>query len=125
MIIAPVGSIQGGLSGVGGLTQSTAANPSEAVTGAEGLTGTEASSAAEGTQSSTPSFGTALTEAVSSLETSQSSSDAASQALATGSVTDPEQAVSTVEDASLEMELAAQIRGKASEAVQTIFATQV
>jgi len=33
--------------------------------------------------------------------------------------------VSTVEDASLEMQLASQIRGKATEALQTIFQTQV
>ena len=51
--------------------------------------------------------------------------DSASQALATGTVKDPESAVVTVEDAQLAMELAAQIRTKATEAAQTIFQTQV
>ena len=45
--------------------------------------------------------------------------------LATGTVSDPEAAVATVEDAALEMQLAAQIRAKATEAAQTIFNTQV
>ncbi|MGO9490155.1 MAG: flagellar hook-basal body complex protein FliE [Solirubrobacteraceae bacterium] len=122
MIIPPVGGLQAGLTGAAeGATQASPAAP------AEGLVGT----AAEGTSSSgatsgaTPSFGTALTEAISSLESSQQSADSASQALATGSVTDPESAVTTVEDASLEMQLADQIRTKATDAVQTIFQTQV
>ena len=70
-------------------------------------------------------FGGELTEAISSLEGTQQSSDAASQALATGAVKDPESAVVTVEDAQLAMELASQIRTKAAEATQSIFPTQV
>jgi flagellar hook-basal body complex protein FliE len=72
-----------------------------------------------------PSFGSALTDAISSLEEGQQNAAAASQALATGKVSDPEAAVTTVEDAALEMQLAAQIRSKATEAAQTIFQTQV
>jgi flagellar hook-basal body complex protein FliE len=102
MIVPPVGGLGAGLSGAA----------------AEGL-------GASAPSGGTPNFGSALTEAISSLESSQQSSDAASQALATGSVSDPEAAVTTVEDAALEMQLAAQIRGKATEAVQTIFQTQV
>ena len=70
-------------------------------------------------------FGSALTEAISSLEKTQQSAAAASQALATGTVKDPESAVVTVEDAQMAMQLAAQIRTKATEAAQTIFQTQV
>jgi flagellar hook-basal body complex protein FliE len=70
-------------------------------------------------------FSGALTHAISSLEQSQQSSDSAAQALATGTVSDPESAVVTVQDAQLEMQMAAQIRTKATEAVQSIFQTQV
>jgi flagellar hook-basal body complex protein FliE len=70
-------------------------------------------------------FGGELTEAISSLEKTQDSASSASQALATGNVSDPESAVVTVEDAQLAMELAGQIRTKATEAVQSIFNTQV
>jgi flagellar hook-basal body complex protein FliE len=119
MIIPPVGGLQAGLtSAAEAVTPSTGAAPAEDLVG----TATEGASATSG---GTPSFGAALTEAISSLDSSQSSADSASQALATGSVSDPEAAVTTVEDASLEMQLAAQIRAKATEAVQTIFATQV
>jgi flagellar hook-basal body complex protein FliE len=71
------------------------------------------------------SFGSELTEAISSLEKTQDSGSSASQALATGTVADPESAVVTVEDAQMAMELAAQIRTKATEAAQSIFQTQV
>jgi flagellar hook-basal body complex protein FliE len=70
-------------------------------------------------------FGGQLTEAISSLEQSQNSASAASQALATGNVADPEAAVVTVQDAQLSMELASQIRNKATEATTSIFNTQV
>jgi flagellar hook-basal body complex protein FliE len=70
-------------------------------------------------------FGGELTEAISSLEKTQDSGSSASQALATGTVTDPESAVVTVEDAQMAMELAAQIRTKVTEAATDIFNTQV
>jgi flagellar hook-basal body complex protein FliE len=95
------------------------AGASEALTEAPGASGVEAPASASN------NFGSQLTEAISSLESSQRSADAASQALATGTVKDPESAVVTVEDASLAMQLAAQIRSKATEAAQTIFQTQV
>lgn len=122
--VGSVGNLGAGLSGVGSSTGTTA-GAAEGVAPAEGLTPTEGAAAGEATQGGTPSFGAALTEAISSLQASQTSADAASQALATGSVANPEQAVSTVEDASMEMQLAAEIRAKASEAVNTIFSTQV
>jgi flagellar hook-basal body complex protein FliE len=71
------------------------------------------------------SFGGELTEAISSLEKTQDSASSASQALATGSVSDPESAIVTVEDAQMAMELASQLRNKATEAATSIFNTQV
>jgi len=126
MIIPPVGGLGAGLSGLGGLTQDATAAPqgAAAATPQGEALGVEAPEATQ-SSSATPNFGEALTEAISSLQSSQTSADGAAQALATGSTSDPEQAVSTVEDASMEMQLAAQIRGKATEALQTIFQTQV
>jgi flagellar hook-basal body complex protein FliE len=71
------------------------------------------------------SFGGALSEAVSSLEQTQQSAAGASQELAMGTASNPESAVVTVEDAQLAMQLASQIRTKATEAAQSIFQTQV
>ncbi|MGD0455885.1 MAG: flagellar hook-basal body complex protein FliE [Solirubrobacteraceae bacterium] len=93
---------------------------------AEGLTHNGQSSgagAAAGGESS--GFGGELTEAISSLEKTQDSASSASQALATGKVSDPESAVVTVQDAQLAMELASQVRNKVVEATQNIFQTQV
>jgi flagellar hook-basal body complex protein FliE len=104
MIIPPVGGVGGGLS----------------LGAVEGLSQGGQPGAAEG-----GSFGGELTEAISSLEKTQDSASSASQALATGTVSDPETAVVTVEDAQMAMELAAQLRTKATEATQSIFNTQV
>ncbi len=95
------------------------------VEGIEGLGGSPGGGASGATGGGAPSFGNALTDAISSLEEGQQNAAAASQALATGKVSDPEAAVTTVEDAALEMQLASQIRAKATEAAQTIFQTQV
>jgi flagellar hook-basal body complex protein FliE len=103
----------GGAGQVEGLGQSIAGAPSEPSLG--GSVGTGPSSG----------FSGALTEAVSSLEKTQQSADSAAQALATGTVKDPESAVLTVQDAQLAMQLASQIRTKAVEATQSIFQTQV
>ena len=119
MIIPPVGGLGAELaSGTEALSQPSGAAGVEGVSGAQ-----PAGEAAQG--SSSGSFGSSLTDAISALESGQVSADSASQALATGKVTDPESAVTTVEDASMEMQLAAQIRSKATEAAQTIFQTQV
>ena len=128
MIIPPLGGLSGQLGGLGG----AGSNPTEALVGgssgaaAAGLgQGAPAGAATEGASGGTPSFGNELTQAISSLEGTQQSADAASQALATGNVKDPEAAITTVEDAALSMQLAAQIRTKATEAATTIFQTQV
>jgi flagellar hook-basal body complex protein FliE len=93
--------------------------------GAEGLAhgGQSSTGAAAGGEAS--GFGGELTEAISSLEKTQDSAASASQALAAGTASDPESAVVTVEDAQLAMELASQLRTKATEAAQNIFQTQV
>jgi flagellar hook-basal body complex protein FliE len=119
MIIPPVGGLGAELSSAAeGISQTSGAGAAEGVIGAQPV--------GEGVQgSSSGGFGSTLSDAISSLEGSQVNADSASQALATGKVTDPESAVTTVEDASLEMQLAAQIRAKATEAAQTIFQTQV
>jgi len=110
MIIPPVGGLGGELS----------LSASERLAqGGQSAGGTAAAGGEAG------GFGGELTEAISSLEKSQESASSASQALATGKVADPESAVVTVEDAQLSMDLAAQIRSKATEATQTIFQTQV
>jgi flagellar hook-basal body complex protein FliE len=110
VIIPPVGGLAGELS----LGQ------------AEGLAhGGQSTAAGASAGGESPSFGGELTEAISSLEQTQDSGSGAAQALATGTVSDPESAVVTVEDAQLAMELASQIRNKATEAAQSIFNTQV
>ena len=120
MIIPPIGGLSGALTGGG----AEGALKAPAAAQAEGLAqGAQPSGGVESAQSS--GFGSELTSAISSLEKTQQSGDSAAQSLATGNVKDPETAVVTVEDAQLAMQLAAQIRNKATEAVQSIFQTQV
>lgn len=71
------------------------------------------------------SFGSALTGALNSLESTQANATTAAQQLATGQLTDPTQAITSVENASLAMDLASQIRTKLVSAVDTVFQTQV
>ena len=98
-------------------------NPTEwsigSVGGVGGAQNANAASAANG------SFGGALTNALSSLDQTQANATQASQGLATGQLSDPTQAVTAVENASLSMDLAAQIRDKLVSAETTIFNTQV
>ena len=70
------------------------------------------------------SFSGALSGAIDSLEQSQAAGTSAAQALATGQLADPTKAVTAVENASLEMQLASQIRTKLDDDVTNIFATQ-
>ena len=94
--------------------------------GSEGLGASSGSGAGEALPGGgASSFGNVLTEAISSLASTQQNASNAAQALATGTVKDPQAAVMTVEDAQLAMDLASQIRSKATEAAQTIFQTQV
>ncbi len=70
-------------------------------------------------------FGSALSGAMNSLEATQANATSAAQGLATGQIADPTQAVTAVENASLAMDLAAQIRDKLVTGVNTVFQTQV
>jgi flagellar hook-basal body complex protein FliE len=82
-----------------------------------------AGSAAPATGST--SFSGQLSSAINSLDQSQQTASVDSQGLATVTIADPTQAVTAVENASLEMDLAAQIRDKLVTATNTIFQTQV
>ena len=117
--IGPLGSAEWsvGGSGLGGALGSTGAN---SLTGAAAL-GTDPTAAVSGTGS----FGDALTQAIGGLETTQANATSAAQGLATGTITDPTKAVTAVENASLAMDYAAQLRNKLTDAVTTIFQTQV
>jgi flagellar hook-basal body complex protein FliE len=103
--IGPLGSSEWSVGGVGSLGQS--GTTGAAATGGDG------------------SFGSALTGAINSLETSQANATTASQQLATGQLTDPTQAITSVENASLAMDLASQIRTKLVDAVDQVFQTQM
>jgi flagellar hook-basal body complex protein FliE len=94
-------------------------NPSEWSLSGLGSAGSAAPASGSG------SFANALSGALDSLQSAQNSAAGASQALATGTATDPTQAVTAVENASLEMDLASQIRTKLVDSVNTIFQTQV
>ena len=117
--IGPLGSGEWSIGGIGGL-----ATPSgtQAVTGA--LTDPNAIAATGGT-GSTGSFSDALTQAISGLENTQANATSAAQGLATGTISDPTQAVTAVENAALAMDYASQIRNKLDDAATTIFQTQV
>jgi flagellar hook-basal body complex protein FliE len=97
----------------------------EATSGVTGIEGTGGVEGAGGSGSGSSSFGSELSEAISSLEGTQQSAGSAAQSLAAGTAKDPESAVVTVEDAQMAMDLAAQLRTKATEAAQSIFQTQV
>ena len=125
----------GGLAG-GGQTIGTSAgvgggglegtNAPVGTSGLEGAGGVEGGSSLGGTTGGgSSSFGNELSEAISSLEGTQLSSDSAAQSLAAGTAKDPESAVVTVEDAQMAMDLASQLRTKATEAAQNLFQTQV
>ena len=106
--IGPIGPSEWSVGSVGSLGQ----DPSAAVNGATG-------------SSSGGGFSGALTGAINSLEQTQTNATTASQQLATGQLTDPTQAITSVENASLAMDLASQIRTKLVNAVDTVFQTQI
>ena len=87
--------------------------------------GIPASGTAPTSASSSGGFGGALSNAISALEQTQSNAATTSQALATGQLTDPTQAVAAIQNASLTMQLASQLRNKLDDAATTIFQTQI
>jgi flagellar hook-basal body complex protein FliE len=95
--------------------------------GGVGSVGSLGSAAGIGGTTSTPGggFSGALSNAMNSLENTQATATTAAQGLATGTISDPTQAITAVENASLSMDLASQIRDKLVAAENTIFQTQV
>jgi flagellar hook-basal body complex protein FliE len=71
------------------------------------------------------SFGSTLTNAINSLEQTQNAATTASQQLATGQLSDPTQAVTAVENASLEMDFASQLENKFVGDAANIFSTTI
>jgi flagellar hook-basal body complex protein FliE len=70
-------------------------------------------------------FGAALGDALKQLDSSQQAADAQTQALATGKATDMSSVVMAVEKASLEVQLATQVRSKSTDAFNEIMRMQV
>jgi flagellar hook-basal body complex protein FliE len=93
--------------------------------GSMGSAGSAASTGPGATGASSGSFGGALSSAMNSLEATQANATTASQQLATGQLSDPTQAVTAVENASLAMDLASQIQNKVVTGINTVFQTQV
>jgi flagellar hook-basal body complex protein FliE len=70
-------------------------------------------------------FDSALGKQLAKLSDLQAEGAEASQALATGTATDPASVVMSVERARLSMQLASQLRTKGVEAINEVFRTQV
>jgi flagellar hook-basal body complex protein FliE len=104
-------------------------NPSFSVNGPEwGVGGVGDVGSVDGTSGATASpqgFGGMLGNAISKLDDTQTQAATASQTLVDGTATDPSSVVMQVERAQLAMQLASQIRTKATEAYTDIFHTQV
>jgi len=103
-------------------------DPSFAVSGAEwqipGLSDASGSVRAQ-PQTEGGGFGDMLSNSIGALDRAQTDASQASQAFAVGTISDPTQVVMAVERAQLSMQMASQIRTKATEAYQDIFHTQV
>jgi flagellar hook-basal body complex protein FliE len=84
-----------------------------------------AASTTGGGSSDSGSFGSALSGAISSLENTQATATTDAQQVATGQSTDPTQAITAVENASLSMDFASQIRNQLDTAATTLFETQL
>jgi flagellar hook-basal body complex protein FliE len=93
--------------------------------GGVGQAGAGAGAAVNPAGNGSGSFSDALTGAINSLDQTQVNASTTAQQLATGQITDPTQAITSVENASLAMDLASQIRTKLASAVDTVFQTQV
>jgi flagellar hook-basal body complex protein FliE len=90
-----------------------------------GSVGSIGSLASSGSGSGSGGFGSMLTNAISSLDASQQTAASDSTALATGQASDVTQVVTDVEKASLDMQLAVQVRDKAVDAYQAIMQMQI
>jgi flagellar hook-basal body complex protein FliE len=109
--IAPLGGSEWSVGGISGLGAST---------GSVGSVNADVSA-----PTGDKSFGSALTKAIGGLETTQANATQASEQLATGQLADPTQAITAVENASLSMDFASQIRNQIDTAAASLFQTQV
>ena len=100
-------------------------DPSFLTTGPEFQIEAPALEQAPGTADGGEGFGGVLGKQLDSLSQLQTESAEASQALATGTATDPASVVMSVERARLSMQLASQLRTKGVEAINEVFRTQV
>jgi flagellar hook-basal body complex protein FliE len=99
-------------------------NPSMSVTGPEWSVG-DVGSVDGTTAAPAQGFGSMLGNAITKLDETQTQAAQASQSLVDGTATDPSAVVMQVERAQLAMQLASQIRTKATEAYTDVFHTQV
>lgn len=89
------------------------------------LVGPLVENATGGKNGSGGGFGSALGDALKTLDESQATADQQTQALATGKATDMSSVVMAVEKASLEVQLATQVRAKTTDAFNEIMRMQV
>ncbi len=87
--------------------------------------GPDASTTGAAQPSSGAGFGSFLSQQVNALQATQDQAAQSAQALATGQTSDATSVVMAVEKARLSMQLASQIRTKATDAINDIFHTQV
>jgi flagellar hook-basal body complex protein FliE len=106
--IGPLGAGEWSVGGVGGL--GTAATNVNAIGG--GSAGGQ-------------NFGDALTNAINSMDQTQNTASVDATQVATGQSTDPTQAITAVENASLQMDFASQIRNSIDTDATTLFQTQL
>ncbi len=66
-----------------------------------------------------------LSSAIGSLDKTQQTATQASEQLATGQISDPTTAIEAVENASLSMDFASQLRNQIDTAATTLFQTQL
>jgi flagellar hook-basal body complex protein FliE len=104
-----------------------AVGPEWGLPGIDGTTAEgELSGGVEGAEASgSGGFGAMLAEQLQSLSSLQAEASEASTALATGRAADPTSVVMAIERAQLSMQLAAQVRTKATDAINDIFHTTV
>jgi flagellar hook-basal body complex protein FliE len=100
-------------------------DPSFSVTAPEWGVGDVAPIEQTGGTQPTQGFGGMLGNAISKLDESQTKAAGAAQSLVDGTATDPSSVVMQVERAQLAMQLASQVRTKATEAFTDVFHTQV
>jgi len=109
----------------GGSISSILSSPDFKVTNDLAAGGDQGQAAGAGAGGGAGSFGSMLADKIGALNDTLQQADTASQTLATGQAKDISSVVIQVEKASLDLQLASQIRNKAIEAYQDIFRMQI